>query len=52
MRIEVAVAFEQIDEVVRAITAAANINPIDGGAIYVTPIEQAVRAYTEFAVPV
>jgi nitrogen regulatory protein P-II 2 len=46
VRIEVAVAFEQIDQVVEAIAAAAKTGPIGGGTIFVTPIEKAVRIRT------
>jgi nitrogen regulatory protein P-II 2 len=46
MRIEVAVASEQIDQVVDAIAAAAKTGQIGDGKIFVTPIEQAVRIRT------
>jgi nitrogen regulatory protein PII len=49
VRIEIPVGFEQIDDVVQTIAIAAKIGPIDGGTIFVTPIEQAVRVYPEFA---
>lgn len=46
MRIEVAVASEQIDQTVDAITSAAKTGQIGDGKIFVTPIEQAVRIRT------
>ena len=46
VRIEVAVASEQIDQVVDAVAAAAKTGQIGDGKIFVTPIEQAVRIRT------
>ena len=43
VRIEVAVASEQIDQVVDAVTAAAKTGQIGDGKIFVTAIDQAVR---------
>ena len=46
VRIEVAVAAEQVDQVVEAIAAAAKTGQIGDGKIFVTPIEHAVRIRT------
>ena len=46
VRIEVAVASEQIDQVVETIGAAAKTGQIGDGKIFVTSIEQAVRIRT------
>ncbi len=46
LRIEVAVASEQIDQVVDSLTAAAKTGQIGDGKIFVTPIEQAIRIRT------
>ncbi|MGC1464216.1 MAG: P-II family nitrogen regulator [Pseudolabrys sp.] len=46
VRIEVAVATEQLEQVVEALTAAAKTGQIGDGKIFVTPIEQAVRIRT------
>ena len=46
IKIEVAVASEQADKVVEAITAAAKTGQIGDGKIFVTPIEHAVRIRT------
>jgi nitrogen regulatory protein P-II 2 len=46
LRIEVAVASEQIDRVVDAIMASAKTGQIGDGKILVTPIERAVRIRT------
>jgi len=46
VRIEVAVASEQVDEVVEAISAAAKTGQIGDGKIFVAPIEHAVRIRT------
>jgi nitrogen regulatory protein P-II 2 len=46
VRIEVAVASEQADEVVEAISAAAKTGQIGDGKIFVAPIEHAVRIRT------
>jgi nitrogen regulatory protein P-II 2 len=46
LRIEVAVASEQIERVVDAVVAAAKTGHIGDGKIFVTPIDQAVRIRT------
>ncbi len=46
VRIEVAVASEQMDQVMEAIAGAAKTGQIGDGKIFVTPIEQAVRIRT------
>ena len=46
MRIEVAVASEQLDKVVEAITAAAKTGQIGDGKIFVTAIDRALRIRT------
>jgi nitrogen regulatory protein P-II 2 len=46
IRIEVAVASEQLDQVMDALAAAAKTGQIGDGKIFVTPIEQAVRIRT------
>jgi len=46
VRIEVAVAGEQIDRVMDAIASAAKTGQIGDGKIFVTPIEQAMRIRT------
>jgi nitrogen regulatory protein P-II 2 len=46
VRIEVAVASEQIDQVVETIGTAAKTGQIGDGKIFVTSIEQAVRIRT------
>ena len=46
VRIEVAVATEQLDQVMEAISGAAKTGQIGDGKIFVTPIEQAVRIRT------
>ncbi len=46
LRIEVAVASEQIDQVVDTLTAAAKTGQIGDGKIFVTPIDQAIRIRT------
>ena len=46
VRIEVAVATEQLDQVVEAIGSAAKTGQIGDGKIFVTPVEQAVRIRT------
>jgi nitrogen regulatory protein P-II 2 len=46
LRIEVAVASEQIDQVLDAIMASAKTGQIGDGKILVTPIERAVRIRT------
>jgi nitrogen regulatory protein P-II 2 len=46
VRIEVAVASEQVDRVMDAISSAAKTGQIGDGKIFVTPVEQAVRIRT------
>ena len=46
LRLEVAVASEQLDQVMEAVAAAAKTGQIGDGKIFVTPIEQAVRIRT------
>ena len=46
VRIEVAVASEQIEKVMDAIAGAARTGQIGDGKIFVSPIEQAVRIRT------
>jgi len=46
MRIEVAVASEQVDQVVAVMSRAARTGKIGDGKIFVTPIDQAVRIRT------
>ena len=46
LRIEVAVAQDQIDNVIEAIVAAAKTGQIGDGKIFVTPLDQAVRIRT------
>ena len=46
LRIEVAVASEQIDQVVDTIVTAAKTGQIGDGKIFVTPLEDAVRIRT------
>jgi nitrogen regulatory protein P-II 2 len=46
LRLEVAIASEQLDQVVEALTAAARTGQIGDGKIFVTPIEQALRIRT------
>jgi nitrogen regulatory protein P-II 2 len=46
IRIEVAVASDQVDNVVEAIGGAAKTGQIGDGKVFVTPIEQAVRIRT------
>jgi nitrogen regulatory protein P-II 2 len=46
LKVEVAVASEQVDKVVDAIAAAAKTGQIGDGKIFVTAIEQAVRIRT------
>jgi nitrogen regulatory protein P-II 2 len=46
MRIEVAVAADEADKIVAAISAAAKTGQIGDGKIFVTPIEQAMRIRT------
>ena len=46
IRIEIAVAADEADKVVEAISAAAKTGEIGDGKIFVAPIEQAVRIRT------
>jgi nitrogen regulatory protein P-II 2 len=46
IRIEVAIASEQLEQVMDAIAAAARTGQIGDGKIFVTPLEQAVRIRT------
>jgi nitrogen regulatory protein P-II 2 len=46
VRIEIAVASEQLDRVMDAIGSAAKTGQIGDGKIFVTPVEQAVRIRT------
>ena len=46
IRIEVAIASEQLEQVMDAITAAARTGQIGDGKIFVTPLEHAVRIRT------
>jgi nitrogen regulatory protein P-II 2 len=46
LRIEIAVASGQVDQVVDTLAAAAKTGQIGDGKIFVTPIEQAIRIRT------
>ena len=46
LRLEVAVASEQLDQVMEAIAAAAKTGQIGDGKIFVTPLEHAMRIRT------
>jgi nitrogen regulatory protein P-II 2 len=46
LRLEVAVASEQVDKVIEALAAAARTGQIGDGKIFVIPIEQALRIRT------
>ena len=46
LRVEVAIATEQLDQVMDALVAAAKTGQIGDGKIFVVPIEQAVRIRT------
>jgi nitrogen regulatory protein P-II 2 len=46
VRIEVAVATEQLERAMEAIASAAKTGQIGDGKIFVTPVEQAVRIRT------
>ena len=46
LRLEVAVASEQLDQVMDALAAAAKTGQIGDGKLFVMPIEQAVRIRT------
>jgi len=46
LRLDVAVASEQVDKVMEALAAAARTGQIGDGKIFVIPVEQAVRIRT------
>jgi nitrogen regulatory protein P-II 2 len=46
LRVECAVATEQLDQVMEAVAAAAKTGQIGDGKIFVMPVEQAVRIRT------
>ena len=46
VKIDVAIADEQLDRVIEAITKAANTGKIGDGKIFVVPLEQAIRIRT------
>ena len=46
VKIDVAIADEQLDRVIEAITKAANTGNIGDGKIFVVPLEQAIRIRT------
>jgi nitrogen regulatory protein P-II 2 len=46
VRIELAIASEQLDQVMEAVAAAAKTGQIGDGKIFVTPLEQAMRIRT------
>src|SRR5262249_61331446 len=46
LRLEVAIASEQVDQVIEVLAAAAHTGQIGDGKIFVTAIEQAVRIRT------
>jgi nitrogen regulatory protein P-II 2 len=46
LRIEVAIASEQLDQAMDALAAAAKTGQIGDGKIFVTPLEQAMRIRT------
>jgi len=46
LRVEIAVASDQVDRVVEAVSNAAKTGQIGDGKIFVTPVEQAVRIRT------
>jgi len=46
IKLEVAIAEEQVDQVIEAITSAANTGKIGDGKIFVSAIEQTVRIRT------
>jgi nitrogen regulatory protein P-II 2 len=46
LRVEVAVASEQIEQIVSTLTAAARTGQIGDGKVFVMPLEQAVRIRT------
>ena len=46
VKIDVAIADDQLDRVIEAITKAANTGKIGDGKIFVTPLEQVIRIRT------
>ena len=46
MKLELAVADEQVDAVIEAVTKAANTGKIGDGKIFVTGLEQVIRIRT------
>lgn len=46
VKVEVAVSDDMLDQVIEAITKAANTGKIGDGKIFVTPLEQAIRIRT------
>lgn len=46
VKIDVAIADDQLDRVIEAITKAANTGKIGDGKIFVVPLEQAIRIRT------
>jgi nitrogen regulatory protein P-II 2 len=46
VKIEIAIAEDDIDRVIEAISRSANTNKIGDGKIFVTPIENAIRIRT------
>ena len=46
LRLEIAVASEQLDQVMEAVAAAAKTGQIGDGKIFVTPLEHAMRIRT------
>ena len=46
LRLEVAVASEQVDKVMEALAAAARTGQIGDGKVFVTPVEHALRIRT------
>ena len=52
LRLEVAVASEQLEQVMEQLQAAARTGQIGDGKIFVTPIEQAVRIRTACSIGV
>ncbi|MBN2647436.1 MAG: P-II family nitrogen regulator [Thiotrichales bacterium] len=47
LRLEIAVADDQVENVIEAVTAAAKTGKIGDGKIFVMPLEQAIRIRTE-----
>ena len=46
VRIEVAIASDQLDQVMAAVAASAKTGQIGDGKIFIVPLEQAVRIHT------